>query len=276
MVTDQGESRSLEGLNATERDLLSLLGPGHTAKSIARLRSLSEAAVNERFRSARRKTGIGSSREIARQIVAQENRDDFIGLGAAPASPPDFQRPDTARLRPVSPLRRWRLPMMTAGLFAIAILAQQTSVAPATTRQAAPIPPEAAALFAPQAPAPDLLALHAEVTASTPDPVWSRDAEAGLTRGYHRDPAFSAAIESLDVTCGASLCEVIGVTRPDLTPDEAKALAETIKVQNLFETATRLKLSLISQSFNSSSSDLAGVAASKSVLVAYWRRAEPR
>ncbi|HYD27584.1 alpha/beta hydrolase [Brevundimonas sp.] len=41
---------------------------------------LSEASVNERFRSARRKTGMGSCREVARLILAQENRHEIPEL----------------------------------------------------------------------------------------------------------------------------------------------------------------------------------------------------
>ena len=50
-------SERLDRLNPVERELLVLLGRGHTAKSIATLKGLSVPAVNERFRAARRKTG---------------------------------------------------------------------------------------------------------------------------------------------------------------------------------------------------------------------------
>ncbi|HET6407092.1 MAG TPA: sigma factor-like helix-turn-helix DNA-binding protein [Chthoniobacteraceae bacterium] len=53
----------LARLNEAEREALRLLAEGHTAKSIAGLTGRSVAAVNERLREARRKTGIGSSRE---------------------------------------------------------------------------------------------------------------------------------------------------------------------------------------------------------------------
>jgi len=67
-------------LNAAERTALSLLARGHTAKSIATLTDRSVGAVNERLREARRKTGIGSSRELARMFAAQESRDELIGM----------------------------------------------------------------------------------------------------------------------------------------------------------------------------------------------------
>jgi DNA-binding CsgD family transcriptional regulator len=69
----------LSRLSDAERRALLLLAQGHTAKSAADLLGASEAAVNERLREARRKTGVGSSRELAR-LVAQESRDEKIGV----------------------------------------------------------------------------------------------------------------------------------------------------------------------------------------------------
>ena len=75
---------NLSQLSETERALLVLLAAGHTVKSAATLTGSTENAVNERLREARRKTGVGSSRELARLVVGpnhtQENRDDFSGL----------------------------------------------------------------------------------------------------------------------------------------------------------------------------------------------------
>jgi DNA-binding CsgD family transcriptional regulator len=72
-------------LNAAERQLLALLAQGHSVKSAAALAGLTENAVNERLREARRKTGVGSSRELARLVVSQceqqETCDDFSGVG---------------------------------------------------------------------------------------------------------------------------------------------------------------------------------------------------
>ncbi len=74
----------LSQLSATERALLVLLAAGHTVKSAATLTGSTENAVNERLRQARRKTGVGSSRELARLVAhsgtTRENRDDFSAL----------------------------------------------------------------------------------------------------------------------------------------------------------------------------------------------------
>jgi DNA-binding CsgD family transcriptional regulator len=62
-------------LTEKELEILRLLAGGHTVKSIAAQLGRSEASINERLREARRKTGVGSSRELARMIEAQKNRD---------------------------------------------------------------------------------------------------------------------------------------------------------------------------------------------------------
>lgn len=73
---------SLAALNEKELEVLRLLAAGHTAKSIAARLGRSEASINERLREARRKTGVGSSRELARLIDAQKNWDKNIDLAA--------------------------------------------------------------------------------------------------------------------------------------------------------------------------------------------------
>lgn len=82
----------LSRLNDAERQVLSLLAQGHTAKSAAVQLGLTEGAVNERLREARRKTGVGSSRELARLVGPQENRDEKIGMAPASARPDTLTR----------------------------------------------------------------------------------------------------------------------------------------------------------------------------------------
>lgn len=66
---------SPDALSEKELEILRLLAAGHTVKSIAADLGRSEASINERLREARRKTGVGSSRELARMVDAQKNRD---------------------------------------------------------------------------------------------------------------------------------------------------------------------------------------------------------
>ena len=67
-------------LNARELDVLRLLAEGHTIKTIAAQLARSEASINERLRDARRKTGVGSSRELARLLGAQKTWDRIPDL----------------------------------------------------------------------------------------------------------------------------------------------------------------------------------------------------
>lgn len=100
----------LARLNGTERRVLRLLAEGHTAKSIAVALGCSPAAVNERLREARRKTGAGSSRELARLLRTQENRDEQIGVG----------RGQLAGATPAkSGARPWRTQMGVSAMIAI-------------------------------------------------------------------------------------------------------------------------------------------------------------
>lgn len=85
-------------LTERERELLRLLAQGHTAKTIANRHGLSESAVNERLRVARRKTNARSSRELARSFVAHEedarkSSDEFLGIEPLPI----FEHPSPRR-----------------------------------------------------------------------------------------------------------------------------------------------------------------------------------
>ena len=66
---------TLAALNDKELEIFRLLAAGHTVTSIAASLDRSETAINERLRESRRKTGVGSSRELARLLDAQKIRD---------------------------------------------------------------------------------------------------------------------------------------------------------------------------------------------------------
>jgi DNA-binding CsgD family transcriptional regulator len=67
-------------LTDREMEVLRLLVAGHTVKTIAARLGRSETSINERLRSARRKTGVGSSRELARLLETQKTCDENIDL----------------------------------------------------------------------------------------------------------------------------------------------------------------------------------------------------
>jgi DNA-binding CsgD family transcriptional regulator len=75
-----GRVPDLSALNSAEREALSLLAQGHTAKSIASITGRSVGSINERLREARRKTGVRSSRELARLFAAQEKNGPGVRL----------------------------------------------------------------------------------------------------------------------------------------------------------------------------------------------------
>ncbi|WP_293697373.1 MULTISPECIES: helix-turn-helix domain-containing protein [unclassified Sphingopyxis] len=69
-----------ECLTDREMEVLRLLVAGHTVKTIAARLGRSETSINERLRAARRKTGVGSSRELARLLDPQKTCDEKIDL----------------------------------------------------------------------------------------------------------------------------------------------------------------------------------------------------
>ncbi|MGV3577526.1 hypothetical protein [Brevundimonas sp.] len=266
-MTDPNPDSALTTLNASERELLLLLGRGHTAKSIAALKDLTELAVNERFRSARRKTGIGSSREIARLLVAQENRDDIIGVAEAAPPVAPLPRPDASRR--ASPLRRWSLPMSAAVLLiAAAILAQQTATPSTTTARTMPTPAGADAVFAPRTDPADAAALRREIADGAVDPDWSPQMEAALSRAYHLKTDHTGAVASVDVTCGATLCEVLGVAKPNLSTAQVDIVIEAFQGHDVHAFGAEMSLSNVMTGITTATNPQA------LVFVAYWRRAD--
>jgi DNA-binding CsgD family transcriptional regulator len=86
---------AFSGLNPRELEVLQLLAAGHTIKTIAARIGSTETAINERLRAARRKTGIGSSRELARLLEAQKIWDRKIDL--SPPGDPANSQPQPAQ-----------------------------------------------------------------------------------------------------------------------------------------------------------------------------------
>lgn len=96
MPTPERLPRSVEALTDKELEILRLLTAGHTVKSIAARLGRSEASINERLRDARRKTGVGSSRELARHLAAQKIWDKNFDLqthGSTADAEPDRPSP---------------------------------------------------------------------------------------------------------------------------------------------------------------------------------------
>jgi DNA-binding CsgD family transcriptional regulator len=195
----------LSSLNETERTVLGMLAEGHTAKSIAAATGRSETSVNERLREARRKTGVGSSRELAR-LWAQENRDKLIGVAAeagdAPNGGPEAAAPIAGGGSAIG-YAVMALIALAAVVAAAVTLSPQT--APETMFYDTPSPAQA----------------HARVAAEVRDAAWAPAAEAALRARYARIPEVAA---SLKVRCAATICEVTAAIVPAAGDDLNKAM----------------------------------------------------
>lgn len=197
-------------LNEAERAVLRLLAQGHTAKSIAATLGASVGAVNERLREARRKTGIGSSRELARLLRAQENRDEEIGVaGAAPLRPsPEGEVPPR-----VACARKKGFVVMSivalAAASAVLILSQAPSPTAApngggagsATLQRDELLKDMLAM-----PSVDPRQLHQDLRREARDEAWASAMEEALERRYSAVPL----VADLRILCGSSLCEIAG------------------------------------------------------------------
>lgn len=111
---------TIAALTEKETEILRLLASGHTVKSIAAQLGRSEASINERLREARRKTHVGSSRELARLLAAQKNWDEKFDLQVAPTPDETDGRPGrTGSARSKGTLFMLiALPVAAAALFA--------------------------------------------------------------------------------------------------------------------------------------------------------------
>ncbi|WP_137869904.1 helix-turn-helix transcriptional regulator [Sphingopyxis sp. 2PD] len=86
-------------LTDREMEILRLLVAGHTVKTIAARLGRSETSINERLRSARRKTGVGSSRELARLLDIQKTCDENIDLSTSRFVVKNLAHTATVRVR---------------------------------------------------------------------------------------------------------------------------------------------------------------------------------
>jgi len=194
--------------------VLRLLAQGHTAKSIATELGTTPAAVNERLREARRKTGAGSSRELARLLKSQENRHEQMGVGkdrrtAALLSPSDAGawRPQTGVLAMIG--------LFTVAVAVAATISIQQPAAP-SAKPDAPFEDPQLGTVEPNGPA----WLYPMLRQEPRDPAWAPNAERRLRDRYSGIAFFGLKPTLLRVTCARTLCEVaatFGAPRPNST-----------------------------------------------------------
>lgn len=141
MSTLERHASVLASLTDKELEVLRLLSTGHTVKSIAAHLGRSEASINERLRDARRKTGIGSSRELARLVDdIQKNWDRKIGLPAGQAPDETAGQARQAR-RQLSKGTIIMLSIFTAAAITLTALATNSADEASTPPSAQPAAP---------------------------------------------------------------------------------------------------------------------------------------
>jgi DNA-binding CsgD family transcriptional regulator len=121
-------------LTERERGVLRFLACGHTVKSAAAEQAITENAANELLRSARRKLGVGSSREAARLFAGHEGgapktRDEKFGVPSSPTAE-DI----------VAVMDKGTIAMIAAALAASANAPKVVSTTPANGAEIAPGP----------------------------------------------------------------------------------------------------------------------------------------
>lgn len=208
---DQDAPRDeLNRLNDAERRVLRLLAEGHTAKSIALALGSTAAAVNERLREARRKTGVGSSRELARMLRAQESRDEQMGVasgGGIAATPKD-----EVAAAPARRVGKGMLVMIAIGLSAL-LAAAAALQAPQGQHGAIVVDPLIGAIPSSEE-APD--SMYRKLRAEPRDSAWAPSAEQVLRKRFSQIERVGRPPAELRVTCAATMCEVAGtIDAPD-------------------------------------------------------------
>lgn len=211
----------LSPLNDAELQVLRLFAQGHTAKSVAHSTGRSVGAVNERLREARRKTGVGSSRELARLVVSQENRDEKLGLDQG-------ARPVPATLTRGDDRRGYRLLKGTNAMILLAI--SMLSASAQLPSKAAPEKDEVLSSFMPQEASP--LEQYKLVRGEGRDEPWASMEERVLEERYARLLARYRISDKAGVLCGRSLCEV--TLRVGGHESELSRLVEDLQGRSLY------------------------------------------
>jgi DNA-binding CsgD family transcriptional regulator len=223
---DFGAKRTIDlsRLSTAERQALRLLADGHTVKSIANAIGSTPAAINERLREARRKTGVGSSRELARSLKAQENRYNLIGMGNARWIGGTFSQPDAEIWRP----RTGVLAMIgLLTLTAAAAAAFLTHTGPANEPTSQVITDPDLGIFHAEGPA----WLHPMIRKEARDPNWAPVAERTLRERY-ATVIFYGTKPRTRIMCRTRTCEV-AVSIPTIEPKSTYGQAEASIVKDM-------------------------------------------
>ncbi|QVM83903.1 helix-turn-helix transcriptional regulator [Novosphingobium decolorationis] len=230
-------------LTCAEIQVLAMLADGHTAKSIAADQGLTVYAVNERLRSARRKTGISSSRELAREVDLQKNRHTEIEV----RTPDNFSSSSPRQSRPRSIIMAISvLTAMSVGALALMYDQAETSNQPAEPTYVDPL---LGSLVEKQA---DLPELHQSVRREGRDERWATASEETLRSSYSKIPDLFANGNTVRVICGATLCEVAAQLPKGLTDQEMNLLVEDLQSSLLYDNFAKKGLKPLKVGFGQS------------------------
>lgn len=258
------EGSNFGALNQSELAILELLAQGHTAKSMARLTSQSESAVHERLRSARRKTGFASSRELARSLRNQKIWDQKSRDGQT--SRPTQRIAEQVRWKRPPLITSTGVLLMGFAVVAAAVLLQVSTQTPNPTSSGQIDDPLVQQAIGPSP--VDFRQLHATVRNEKRDEAWAPHTEAALSAAYTGLPAMRRVSQSIRVICGSTLCEVAGWFEGDkASMNPAMFALQGAALRNAAH-ELGLKDNLVT-SFGSSREHPA-----RASFVAYWKRAD--
>ncbi|MET3760078.1 helix-turn-helix transcriptional regulator [Sphingomonas sp. UYEF23] len=245
-------------LSLAERQAVTMLGDGHTAKSIARELGISVNAVNERLREARRKTGLGSSREVARWLKAedpQETWDEQIGIEQAPvpAEHGGFRRILLmCRERPKEVLAMSLL-LVIASAAVLTVPAMQHPRGNAARSEEAVVDTGDARL------------LHDRVEKEPVDQKWMEPAQRRLESIYSAIPSLGC----ITVHCATTLCELTGL----IAADGRDRAIDSLRAPSLVTAVRAAGFDReLATSFRDSSDDNGVERSAVTVFAAYWSR----
>lgn len=239
-------------LSLGEREILTMLAQGHTAKSVAAIKGLSVAAVNERLRSARRKTGVGSSRELARAFRLQENRDEETEVPSDTSDPSSLRLPANNHVG-----RRLLMPILTiAALIAGAMTMDQNTFSAPTVAVGKSSDPLLGGLDNPET---NISAMYDRVRSERRDEPWSSRSEAALRERYIRVKQLSSTVDTMRVICGKTLCELAVVMPQTVSVKNSNDLMKSLQSKPVIDEFPDLGLRNFSNGFSSS-------------FVTYWTR----
>lgn len=201
---------TIDALCEKELEILHLLARGHTAKSIASSLGRSETAINERLREARRKTGIGSSRELARILAAQKIWDKNIDLTMTRSANDTLeQAPDTGRPRSKGTrLMLYSIAVAAAGLmlYAAGTSDQVGPARQAASIAAAPSPLEGSwSLDIERIPAADRPQRVTISFAQSPERQWTTEVEIAAPDGAVTRASSTAALDGKPVPISGTM-----------------------------------------------------------------------